>query len=388
MRQPPAHSPLPWHALRASAGAVLRRRDDARPALRQLLAREFAAADVALFASGTQALQMALTVAGNEIGSNATVALPAFTCFDVATAAVGAGLRISLYDIDPVTLTPDLDSLRGALADGAGIVVVAPLFGLPPDWEAVQAVTAAAGAVLVEDAAQGSGAQWQGRPLGSLGGMSVLSFGRGKGWTGGGGGALLTRSRNAPSVARNGHGRGGDLRAVSLAAAQWTFGRPALYGIPAALPWLGLGETRYRDPVAPRQLPRAAASLLLHGAVAAEREAEQRKRRAARLLEMVTRRPGIEPIEPLPRGVPGYLRLPLRVNGGLRGLANREAAVRLGAARSYPQPLGELPAVRARLVSRWQWPGAEELARDLITLPTHSLLTADDLDGLVRAVTG
>jgi len=117
MRQPPAHSPLPWRALRASAGAVLRRRDDARPALRQLLAREFAAADVALFASGTQALQMALTVAGNEIGSNATVALPAFTCFDVATAAVGAGLRISLYDIDPVTLTPDLDSLRGALAD-------------------------------------------------------------------------------------------------------------------------------------------------------------------------------------------------------------------------------------------------------------------------------
>jgi len=103
---------------------------------------------------------------------------------------------------------------------------------------------------------------------------------------------------------------------------------------------------------------------------------------------MVTRRRGIEPIKPLPRGVPGYLRLPLRVNGGLSRLANPEAAVRLGAARSYPQPLGELPAVRARLVSRWQWPGAEELARDLITLPTHSLLTADDLDGLVRAVTG
>ena len=382
MRQPPAHSPLSWRALRASAGTVLRRGEDRRPALRQLLAAEFAAEDVGLFASGTQALQVALT------GSAPIVALPAFTCFDVATAAVGAGLRITLYDVDPVTLTPDLDSLRGALADGAGIVVVAPLFGLPPDWEAVQSLAATAGAVLVEDAAQGAGASWRGRPLGSLGGMSVLSFGRGKGWTGGGGGALLTRHRNARPSTGKGHDRGGDLRTVSLAAAQWTFGRRALYGIPAALPWLGLGETRYRDPVPPRPLSRAAASLLLDGATAANREGAARKRRAARLLEMVTRRPGLEPIVPLQGGVPGYLRLPLRVKGGLSGLANPEAAIRLGVAPSYPKPIGELPAVGARLVTRWPWPGAEELARDLITLPTHSLLTADDLERLVRAVSG
>jgi len=393
VRQPPAHSPLPWRALRASAGAVLRRREDARPALRQLLAGEFAAEDVALFASGTQALQVALTVARNQAGPDATVALPAFTCFDVATAAVGADLRITLYDLDPATLTPDLDSLRRALADGAGIVVVAPLFGLPADWEAVQSVVAAAGGLLVEDAAQGSGARWQGRPVGSLGAMSVLSFGRGKGWTGGGGGALLTRNRTPLSVSRNGDARAADLRAVSLAAAQWTFARPALYAIPAALPWLGLGETRYRDPVSPRPLSRASASLLLHAAVAAEREAEERKRRAAHLLEMVGGHPGIAPIAPLARGTPGYLRLPLRVKGGLNGLANREAAVRLGVAASYPNPIGELPAVRARLVGRHRskgggWSGAEALARELITLPTHSLLAADDLDRLVRAVTG
>lgn len=393
MRQPPAHSPLPWRALRASAGTVLRRREDARPALRQLLAGEFAAQDVSLFASGTQALQVALSVAKNEAGSDAAVALPAFTCFDVATAAVGADLRITLYDLDPATLTPDLDSLGRALADGAGIVVVAPLFGLPADWEAVQSLVAAAGGLLVEDAAQGSGARWQGRPVGSLGVMSVLSFGRGKGWTGGGGGALLTRNRTPLSVSRNGENRVADLRAVSLAAAQWTFARPALYAIPAALPWLGLGETRYRDPVPPRPLSRASASLLLHGAVAAEREAEERKRRAARLLELLRGHPGIAPIAPLAAGVPGYLRLPLRVKGGLSGLANREAAVRLGVAASYPNPIGELPAVRARLVGHHRgtegnWPGAEALARELITLPTHSLLAADDLDRLVRAVTG
>src|SRR5262245_19124974 len=101
---------------------------------------------------------------------------------------------------------------------------------------------------------------------------------------------------------------------------------------------------------------------------------------------MVTHRPGIEPIVPLAGGIPGYLRLPLRVKGGLRGLANPDAAVRLGAAPSYPMPISELPAVSARLVSRWRWPGAEELTRDLITLPTHSLLAEDALELLVRAV--
>ena len=42
-----------------------------------------------------------------------------------------------------------------------------------------------------EDAAQEAGATLHGRRLGSFGDLSVLSFGRGKGVTGGGGGALL-----------------------------------------------------------------------------------------------------------------------------------------------------------------------------------------------------
>ena len=50
------------------------------------------------------------------------------------------------------------------------------------------------GLAVVEDAAQGLGATWRGRPLGSFGDVSVLSFGRGKGWTGGVGGALLAEA--------------------------------------------------------------------------------------------------------------------------------------------------------------------------------------------------
>ena len=389
MRQPPAYSPLPLSALRAGATAAIRLGRDDLGALRQLLARDYAADSVTLFASGTQALQVALTEAARGFGPWATVALPAFTCFDVATAAVGARLRIAPYDIDPATLGPDLDALAATLKAGARIVVVAPLFGLPVYWEAVRACAASVGALVVEDAAQGSGASWRGLPLGSLGDTSVLSFGRGKGWTGGGGGALLTRRHGAPPTAGNGRRLGAELRVLTRAAAQWAFGRPALYGIPAALPWLELGETHYRDPVPPRPLPRAAAGLLLRDITASQREAAERRLRAERLLAAIDGAPHVRAIQPLPGATPGYLRLPVRVSGGLGGLADAAAARRLGIERSYPTPLSNLPAVQERLVGpARKWPGAVELARDLITLPTHSLLSARDMEHVARAVTG
>jgi len=387
VRQPPAYSPLPWRALRESARGVLRRESRDRVTLRTLLAREFSADAVGLFGSGTQALQIALGDAACATGSD-IVALPAFTCFDVASAAVGAGLRIVLYDVDPATLSPDCDSLRAALAQGARIVVVTPLFGFPIDWEAVQACAVPHGAVLIEDAAQGLGATWHGARLGTLGDRSVLSFGRGKGWTGGQGGALLTRRGARPPDLRNGKHLAADLRVLTLAAAQWAFGRPNLYGIPAALPWLGLGETRYHDPTPPKALPHTAARLLLHAVAASQREIEARKIRAVRLLAKISGGSRLRPIKPLAGAQPGYLRLPVRVAGGVAGLADPDRARRLGVARSYPTPLSEVPAVRERLVAMGSgaWPGAEELARDLVTLPTHSLLSVLHLDQVARAV--
>ena len=333
MRQPPVHSPLPWAALRAGGAALMPGRDP-RPALAELLKREFVAERVRLLASGTQALQAALGEAAQTTGagSGVIIALPAFTCFDVATAAVGA--------------------------------------------------------TVIEDAAQGFGALWRGRPLGSLGTASVLSFGRGKGWTGGRGGALLTRG-GAGGNGGNGTGVGlwREAGVLALATAQWAFARPAAYGIPAALPWLGLGETRYHDPVTPRALPRVSAGLLVRGFAAALRESGERRRRARRLLELLALATGVHPIEPPAETTPGYLRLPLRVSGGLGGLPDPEIATRLGAARSYPSALGDLAPIRARLVGpARRWPGAQDLVRDLITLPTHSLLNPGDLAALARAV--
>ena len=92
--QPPVLSPLSFNAL--IAASVATRATRSRHALRQLhelLLREYAADDATLTSSGTHALQLAIRAAVTSRDSHHVVALPAFSCFDVATAAIGAGSR-------------------------------------------------------------------------------------------------------------------------------------------------------------------------------------------------------------------------------------------------------------------------------------------------------
>jgi perosamine synthetase len=380
-RQPPVHSPLSIPALcRGAAAAVAG--PDPRLALAARLERTYDADHLLLTDSGTDALQVAIAVARQVVSPTAPVALPAYSCFDVATAAVGADATIALYDLDPRTLGPDLESLKRCLVRGARTVVVAPLYGVPLDWGPIRAAVESHGAVLIEDAAQGHGATWDRRPLGGLAAVSVLSFGRGKGWTGGSGGAVLFR---APAPWDDTLTLLGDrstlaeVGGVARAAGQWLFARPALYGIPARAPGLHLGETRYRAPRTARPMRRSAARLLEATAREAEVEAESRRRAGEWYTWALSHDPVVQRIVPPAGGAPGWLRYPVLLGAGLED--GDEGARALGIAPGYPHPLSELPAVRERLVSWAQdhaCPGAWSLAHRLVTLPTHSLLTMED----------
>jgi dTDP-4-amino-4,6-dideoxygalactose transaminase len=386
-RQPPVLSPLSLRALARAAASGLVRGGSARSELASLLRQEYRADGALLTDSGTSALQIAirLALAGDDTGG--MVALPAYGCYDIATAAVGTGASIVLYDVDPATLAPDASSFAAALDAGARAAVVAPLYGVPCDWESLEALALPRGTLLIEDAAQGHGAAWRGRPLGSLGRLSVLSFGRGKGWTGGCGGALLWRGGDSRLLPALPHGAAG-LRVLAAASAQWLFGRPLLYAIPSAVPGLGLGETVYRQPRAPAAIPAVAAALLLATRDAALHHAEVRRRVGGEFCARFGDGPAAIRIQPA--ATPGWLRFPVRLPGG----AAADAATRLrglGVARGYPTTLAELPAVRSRLVrvpadSADGLPGAATLARDLITLPTHTGLRPAERARLMAAL--
>ncbi|HYR11816.1 MAG TPA: DegT/DnrJ/EryC1/StrS family aminotransferase, partial [Longimicrobium sp.] len=260
---PPAHSPVPARGVAAGMRAVFGEQMASR--VHDLVQRDWGAGDVLLTSSGTAALVLALRAAAAP-RPGAPVALPAYGCYDLATAAAGADLPAVLYDVDPATLAPDARSMERALAAGPCALVVAHLYGVPVDVPALAPLAAGAGAMLVEDAAQSAGAVVGGRPAGALASVSVLSFGRGKGRTGGAGGALLAHDLAGQAALRHARLRvdEGDAgwRDLAAAAVQWMLARPSVYAFPAALPFLRLGETVYHPPSPPRRLSRAAAGVL------------------------------------------------------------------------------------------------------------------------------
>jgi len=334
---------------------------------------------VLLYASGTQALTVAIDIALNS-AARRIVALPGFACFDVATAAIGARAEVVLYDIDEATLAPDWASFDAALAAGATAAVVAPLYGLPIDWTRASSIARARDVVLIEDAAQSAGAAWRGRPAGSLGELSVLSFGRGKGWTGAGGGALMLRGDARPHAAADAAAATmrDSVRAFAHASAQTLLAHPAVYGVPASMPFLHLGETRYKPPVPLRAMSRFSAALAFATAECSRSATRERASVAvafARDLEDVPG-VGIFDSEPHDDSVAGWLRYPVLVPRGIRTDLIRRFA-RDGVAASYPDPLRSLSQLAPHLAAAARTPGADRLAAELITLPTHTNAAPD-----------
>jgi dTDP-4-amino-4,6-dideoxygalactose transaminase len=405
-RQPPAASPLSAAKLSLAALDALASAGDARDALGAYLSERFRAEAVLLTGSGTQALQVALARATRRTGPGAPVALPAYSCYDLVSAAVGAGARVVFYDVDPVSLTPDPDSLDAAIDAGARTVVAASLYGFPLDWGSLRRTCQASGALLVEDSAQGLGSGWAGAEGGTFGDLTVLSFGRGKGWTGGSGGALLIRARTPTPGSR---AEGADAPtagapealpgapplagAAALAAvlAQWALGRPALYRLPGLVPGLALGETRYRPPASPARMSGfAAAAALRHASLALEAVPARRGRAGAwhELRDESGALPeGSAPCQPLAAGECGWLRCPLVAPDGARADRLAREATNFGVARGYPVALPDLPAAAPLLAGApGAFPGARRLAETLLTLPTHAAVARSDLRGVERVL--
>ena len=387
-RQLPAYSPLPFRAVLAGARGLLAHGEEARRAVEATLARHFGASAVVLTDSGTGALNLAIRACLAE-SPGAPVAMPAYACYDLATAADGAGASVALYDVDPETLAPDLPSLRRALQQGARAVVFVHLYGIPVDPEPVRVAAASVGAWLIEDAAQGAGASLRGRPLGSFGDLAVLSFGRGKGNTAGRGGALLGHGRAGAELVSHARehlqspARG--AREVLQLVAQWLLGRPWLYALPASIPFLQLGETVYHGASPARALSAVGAAALSVTLPLAAGEADVRRAHGALLL--ASSGPGLKPIAVVAGAEPGYLRLPFVASTEARACAATAGARALGVMPGYPRPLCSLAGFGHRVVASEEgFEGARVLAARLVTLPVHSLLSERDMASLERRV--
>jgi dTDP-3-amino-2,3,6-trideoxy-4-keto-D-glucose/dTDP-3-amino-3,4,6-trideoxy-alpha-D-glucose/dTDP-2,6-dideoxy-D-kanosamine transaminase len=145
-------------------------------------------------ANGTDALELALRAVGvNENDCVVTVANAGM----YSTTAIRAMGAVPVYvDVEPATLTMDVNSLAMALRETTGIkaIIVTHLYGQLAAIESLLALAQAQGIPLIEDCAQAHGATRNGQKAGSFGEIGCFSFYPTKNLgAAGDGGALITQ---------------------------------------------------------------------------------------------------------------------------------------------------------------------------------------------------
>lgn len=161
----------------------------------ELAARVGVSHGVAL-SSGTAALHLGLL--GLGVGAGDVVVTSTMTFAATANAIVYTGSEPYFIDCDPATGNMDPQLLAEALAElsrngeRVGAVVPVDLLGKAVDYTAIERIAAEHGVPVLADAAESLGASHAGRPAGSFGRASAVSFNGNKIMTTSGGGMLLT----------------------------------------------------------------------------------------------------------------------------------------------------------------------------------------------------
>lgn len=140
--------------------------------------------------NGTAALQVAVDALG--LGPGDEVILPSLTIISCVAAIVRAGATPVLVDSDPHTWNMDVDAVAACITPRTRAIMPVHLYGLPVDLDPLLALAQRHGLAIIEDAAEGLGGSYRGRPCGSFGTLSTLSFYPNKLVTTGEGGMVLT----------------------------------------------------------------------------------------------------------------------------------------------------------------------------------------------------
>jgi perosamine synthetase len=140
--------------------------------------------------NGTTALHLALLAVGVKAGDE--VIVPDLTFIATANAVAYTGARPVTVDIDAETLCIDPAAIEGAITPRTRAIMPVHLYGHPADMDAINAIGARYGLVVIEDAAEAHGAEYKGRRVGALGRCGVFSFYGNKVITSGEGGMITT----------------------------------------------------------------------------------------------------------------------------------------------------------------------------------------------------
>lgn len=125
-------------------------------------------------ANGTDAIQIALMAVG--VGPGDEVIVPAFSYISCAETVALLGAKIVYADIDPNTFNIDPNQVKKAITPKTKAIIAVSLYGLPADFDALNAIAESFGVILIEDAAQSFGGKFKDKMSCNLARISCTSF--------------------------------------------------------------------------------------------------------------------------------------------------------------------------------------------------------------------
>lgn len=158
--------------------------------------------------NGTVALHLALEALG--IGEGDEVIVPALTYVASVNAIRYVGAQPVLVDSTPGTLVMDPAAVEAAVTDATRAVMPVHLYGNPVDMDPIERLAASRGLRVVEDAAEALGSRYRGRMVGTLGDVATFSFYGNKVITTGEGGMVAVRDPDVQARLRLLRGQGQD----------------------------------------------------------------------------------------------------------------------------------------------------------------------------------
>ncbi|MET0067932.1 MAG: DegT/DnrJ/EryC1/StrS family aminotransferase [Candidatus Thiodiazotropha sp.] len=390
----PTGSPILTRELLAWFGSVLSGTDHS-DTVKSKIAEDLQLPHGLLYNTGRAAMASLLTSVKQLRSSDDDrdeIIVPAYTCYSVASSAMNAGLKIRLCDIDPVTLSYDWDSLSRLNTDRVLAMVSANLYGLPNDLPALERFAQAHDIHLIDDAAQALYARVGGRLAGTFGLAGILSFDKGKNVTSLQGGMVVTGNPelygylDLQQQKLSSLGFMGNLKEFLKVIVYYAFLHPVMYQIPANVSFSGLGETRFEDQVAVHGYPAMLSSLVKAQLERAESITAARATGGRDYDQALQPTSLLGRIEPVETAEPVYLRYPVLVRDAQCRAHLLESCRHLGVSASYPKALSQLVEIRHSLVGEPTCPGAEAVAAQVVTLPTHAYVRSRDRADIIKCL--
>jgi len=159
------------------------------PAFEAALSAYHGGRPVRVFTSATAAMEVALQICG--IGHGDEVITSAMTFFSVGNMILKSGAKTVFVDCELATRNIDLDQVKRAITPRTKAIVPTHFGGLPCDMDRLYAIAQKHKLRVIEDAALAIGSAWKGRKIGAFGDIATFSFHPNKNITTIEGGALV-----------------------------------------------------------------------------------------------------------------------------------------------------------------------------------------------------